>query len=506
MSTKEKIPHDTKTQAEVVGNRAAESVMVDLQDVFGANWSLNNLPVEAVNGFEHYHYFYKAKSRPPPLHEDILEKPAPAIIIGTGWSTDLCLHLLKNWQGAIFCSTSHIRALVRMGAYPTYMVAVDPKEGMSEWIMPKKDMQHIIDSQCTTFVFPPTAPITFTRAWKGRKRIVLVADPTKEWYGQILRPAFPWITDMLIPFTSNYSALIALAHFLNYAPLYCVGGDFAGEAMTAYHWVPGGKWHVSRPRGMYIAPEVQVRTYHGLIANPNLLWAWRGYLLTLRIDSGPRQGVRWHVYNCGKGNAMQDSLPYADIVKVIKNQGRGQRMPWTRSKAKFRLDVALAHFHTYVMEVHSGINRGGRPHIATSYKQLVEQIDNLNASLKEARKIGLSVPKEALKQIPGGFDPNLIQGIDKKTYLPYIKEVMAAAKLDVKKLAAKDKPVTERLKGFGAVRVNQPPLTEVLLSPDQVKQKEKERLKKMSPAERQDEIDNQKKKEETGIAPKEEKK
>lgn len=68
--------------------------------------------------------------------KDINDEPkannAPCIIIGSGASLDLALPLLKDWKGGIICTTSHALSLVKFGAPPTHILALDPFCTMEE--------------------------------------------------------------------------------------------------------------------------------------------------------------------------------------------------------------------------------------------------------------------------------------------------------------------------------------------------------------------------------------
>lgn len=50
----------------------------------------------------------------------------PAFVIGSGPSLDHSIKHLKDWEGGIFCSTSHALSLMRHGIEPTHIVALDP--------------------------------------------------------------------------------------------------------------------------------------------------------------------------------------------------------------------------------------------------------------------------------------------------------------------------------------------------------------------------------------------
>ncbi len=50
------------------GKISNEQKMTKVSRAFGANWTINNLPLEAINAAEHYVYYYNAKKRPPAVY------------------------------------------------------------------------------------------------------------------------------------------------------------------------------------------------------------------------------------------------------------------------------------------------------------------------------------------------------------------------------------------------------------------------------------------------------
>lgn len=391
-----------------------ESGVAERHEGFSMNWVANNLPMEAKNAFEHYALF-KQEGLGTTLPEggDI----RPAVIIGSGCSLNDAVEVLKDWKHPIICSSSHTTTLAKYGYAPTHIATPDPRCDMTEWNMPTAATDDMFDK--TTFCSTPTQPIEYTKYFKGKKGWFLVFDPGKEWYLQILKTNFEWIKAILLPFTSNVSALLAIAHFLHCSPVYCVGVDFSNKRFDLWRYEKDA-WQESK--GMISPPEQQALTYHGLISTPAMMWSWRGFLCVARINIHKMFGKRWHIYNCSQSSTIQEEFPYVDIKKVVRHQGRGQFMLWNRKKQIERLDMGLARFNTYHLGIHNGVEAGSRIHTAGSLKDLGDQIDAVNGTLEKGKQMFNSIPPEQ-RAAMGDYKASRVKTIDKKATLEYLKGI-----------------------------------------------------------------------------------
>jgi hypothetical protein len=387
--------------------------------LFNQAWETVNLPLEAHNVFEHY-ALMRDQEVPKPLGADRKKQAGPAIIVGSGESLDDALPLLKDWQGGLFCSSSHISTMAYYGAVPTHMSTPDPRSMISELEnIPKEywDRAWNEETGCT-FLQTPIGPIAYTRFWKGRIRWFLVFDPSKEWYTSVLRTGFPWIEDYLLPFTANVPALVAQAQHLGYWPLFLIGADFSNKRFSAWNY-KDGEW--AQSVGGFQEPKNFVPSANGQVSTPNLLWAKRGVLCTARLNTEFTYGKAWHIYNCSKVTAM-DEMPYVKIEKVIKRQGKGFRYPWPKNKLIRTLDVGLARYHTVVLPFHNGMGEGNRIHFAYSQEHLAHQIDQMNAQLQTTLDEYANLQQELKDEAQArGFHPDKVKMIDKEKYLEHYR-------------------------------------------------------------------------------------
>ena len=398
-----------------------------MHEHFGASWKHRNLGMEATNAFEHYAYF-KTHPTEPSLDDSVLKQPQPAIIVGSGPSLDEVVDVLGDWKGGLFCSSSHITTLAYYGVYPTHFASPDPKGSMDEWAMPDINQKYLAEK--SIYACTPIQPFEYTEFFKGRRQWYLIFDPTKEWYAQILKPTFSWIKNLLLPFSANVPALLGIAQFLGYHPIYLIGADACGTRYTEWRY-HNGEWDKSV--GGHIPITHAMKTHHGKVSNPNLMWAWRGLLCVARCNLEMAQGKDWHVYNCARDGVLVDTLPFADLRKVIASGG--QEMPlwlrgWTREKQVFELDVALARFNTFVIPIHNGIESGTRVHIGSSYEDIQKQIEAINANLyggvdawgkltEDQRQLVIKTMQET-GQV---YDPQKVRGPKVPEYMAYVKRL-----------------------------------------------------------------------------------
>ena len=383
---------------------------------FQTSWKLHNLPIEANNVFEHWCYFKDFSKRTPLLRDDRLKEPKPCIILGSGSGLNLAAPLLKDWKGGIICSSSQLTTLAYHGAVPTYWASPDPRFHMEELeAMPEECRQRLWDK--TTFIQTPIGPIEYTLDWQGRIRWFLILDPGKEWYANAIAPNFLWIPETLLPFSSNAPALVALANYLGYAPLYLCGVDFAGYRADIWQYIDG-EWKEGKGSDAEGSIGWQ-KNYLGQMTDMNLEWAWRGMLCTLRLGLDELKGKYWHVYNCGPDSALKEQLPYRDIKKVVETQGEGERMEWSKNKLRQGYDLGLARFNTFTFRVHNGQEWGNRIEMANSWEELGAKIDAINNTLDMQINLYNSIHEEDKANVRKEFKVENIRKVDKQKALDY---------------------------------------------------------------------------------------
>ncbi len=415
---------DVEMGKAVMGDKlpADEAGVGQMHEHFAASWQARNLGLESENAFEHYHLF-KGIPTEDSISSGTLRAPKPAIIIGSGPSADQIIPHLKGWKGGVFCSTSHITTLAKYGVAPTVFASPDPVGNMDEFAMPDVEMQKMVDE--SIMAAAPIQPIDYTKFWKGRRHWFLIFDPTKEWYSHILQPRFAWIKDILLPFSANLPALLSIAQYLNYSPIYLTGADFSGTRFTQWRYHKD-KWEESKGE---LPPEGhRMNNYHGNATSPNMMWAWRGMMCVSRINAEVRHGNKWHIYNCGKESALHGTFPYADPSWLLRKNGRGQIMTWTKKQFVRELDIGLCRFNTFVFAIHNGIEEGTRVQMGDSWDDIENQLRGLNMTMESGAQLWKNMNADQRKHMVDSgvkFDPDKIRTVDVPKFMEYAKWMKA---------------------------------------------------------------------------------
>ena len=104
----------------------------------------------------------------------------PAIILGSGPSLDDTIPYLKDWQGAIFCTTSQLAVCEANGIIPTYVVLIDADPTM---VYLAKEYG---DSDKTTLLTHPQIPREYLECWKSDVYFFRMFDPGDKFSTEVL--------------------------------------------------------------------------------------------------------------------------------------------------------------------------------------------------------------------------------------------------------------------------------------------------------------------------------
>lgn len=273
---------------------------------------------------------------------DIADEPTVdfrqnAIVIGSGPSLDLALPHLKNWKGAILCTTSHALTLMRFGIEPTYIVVLDP---FCEW----KEIEGVDWSKTKTkLITHPGVWPDLIANWPNEFVMYIQNQGRPESFYQSVQkimyshreydeehkyprdPTFMYyIKTEVIIFACSPAIQIFFADKLKYRNTFLVGVDFGytygKERFTEYTPKKNSEGEIEweeRPHELAMAREENEKiVYSGngipsqaihLYYKKNLISAWRLSLQTL--------------YTTDKGTITE--IPFAGIEKVVKTNGFG---------------------------------------------------------------------------------------------------------------------------------------------------------------------------------------
>jgi len=332
-------------------------------------------------GIEIMHSYYNHKQIWEDMHEgtgrDVstakIDKPEPALIVGSGQSLNKAHDLLKNWKGAIFSSTSQSTTLIHAGVKDRlYIVALDPKLQADEFI----GVDDWTKYGATLVIQPCIAPVIF-ELWKGPKLYFRIMEPTTEFYTRNLAIAYRWITTYLFLFSCSLSAQMGLAAAMGYNPLILVGCGFGapenkyrftrwdnmpididttnketGEKIHYDKWddipldidldvkINKRRWEASK--GGSLDSKKAVVANNGVLTDAMQLYYKRSVLCVARLDMKD-------VINTSTEGIITE-FPEATIEEVIKNQGQGlEDRYYTKLQKWHTYEKYLATQDTYVI-------------------------------------------------------------------------------------------------------------------------------------------------------------
>ena len=178
------------------------------------------------------------------------EKNGPAMIIGSGQSLDKAGPLLKDWKGAIFCSTSQASTLCYYGRDPDYICALDPRLAVSE-------LSYIDtwDNRNSVLIAHPCISPVVLDFWPNKIYYYRIMEPASPFYTETLAQSYDFISLYLFLFSCAIAAQLGLAKTMGYDPLYLVGCDF-GAPNDIYRYT-SYRWKTVSMDGMYKAKDEQ---------------------------------------------------------------------------------------------------------------------------------------------------------------------------------------------------------------------------------------------------------
>jgi len=253
----------------------------------------------------------------------------PCIIVGSGGSLDETLPHLKDWEGGIICSTSHALTLVKYGAPPTHIYALDP-------FCTFEEIQGVDWSQYDTkLITTPTVWPTLIEKWPNDiilyrqsrgKSDSFYANMLNIMYsdreckdGQLRMAAFePQIKTEVTLFACSPPGQLFSAQVLGYTNIFLTGVDFGythGKSRFTEWTCENGEWIEHQKPYDALPQDVKdraVMSNNGIemdvvhtFYKKNMISAWR-----LGLQSC------WTI-----GETTITEMPKVDIEHVIRKQG-----------------------------------------------------------------------------------------------------------------------------------------------------------------------------------------
>jgi hypothetical protein len=292
------------------------------------------------------------------VSQELKKAKEPALIIGSGPSLDNALPLLKDWKGGIFCSTSHALSLMRFGVEPTHIVALDP---FCRW----EELEGVDWSKTKTklIAHPGVWPDLLSNWPNDILLYIENMGHQNPFYGTQKRmysyrvvgenkdyrnPTFVfYIPTEITLFACSPPIQIFFADLLGYGHSFLVGVDFCysdtKERFT--NWtMKDGEW-VAHEHPFVSEPDL-VRTSNGKFTKAVHLYYKKNFLTAWRLS-------KQTVYTTDQGAITE--LPYIDIQKVVRKQGRGFDTQ-TEEFVANHSEKYLAGVGAFVVETRNGLS------------------------------------------------------------------------------------------------------------------------------------------------------
>ena len=249
----------------------------------------------------------------------------PILLLGSGPSLDDWIPHLKDWKGAIACSTSQLLLLEYLGIEPTFLFLIDcdPNPDMIKLVADYKG-----DHTKTTFITHPQIPREYLEVWKGPVRFFRMLDPGDEFSTKYVPMAVGWMNQEKNLHIGSYvlnsgnvvNAAIPVLSGLGYAPIFTCGYDlgYPGETYRASSVKRvNGELVMSAPAPMPSQEMRPIKYYPGIndVLSDELCYFYKySFMILYALGAIP-------LISCSRG--LIGEVPYVKPEYVVAAQGKG---------------------------------------------------------------------------------------------------------------------------------------------------------------------------------------
>lgn len=217
---------------EIYKNRKLEKL--DNPDTYNSQIRAGWLPFWGKNAAENYS-FIKATFEKENKDAGALttrEHHDSVLIIGSGPSLNDIEPYLKDWEGDIMCSSSHLAFFEALGITPTYCFIIDADPTQS-FLVTEANTKDV------TLVTHPNMDPVILKAWQGDVRYFRMHDPGDEYFSQIMPIMYSEFMDYetqkkwsgvnayVLNAGNVTNTQINVAHFYGYKSLFLCGVDLS---------------------------------------------------------------------------------------------------------------------------------------------------------------------------------------------------------------------------------------------------------------------------------------
>ena len=340
---------------------------------------------EIKNTAENYQTIMRlfAEGRAKDLSDEPKKNLEPCFITGSGPSLDDNIEKLKDWRGGIICHYSQALTLVYHGIIPDYIVALDSIcnwEGLAGVPWHEYKTKLILHpGMWPSLVQNWPNEMLFYRQNLGKadsfgvhEQALMFTDrlcTLEEALENTVKYQYKIRTSLMM-FACTPPAQLFVAQVLQYGAVYLMGVDFAyhsGKYRFTHYTIENGEW---KKNENLLAPDHPcITTNNGLKTEQIHLYYKKNFLSACRMSMQ-------RVFTTDHGSIVE--VPYIDIDKVIKTQGRTTKWdirPADRAKV---YDRYLATIGCYAIEPITG---------SPIFVEMTNPIDDATGFIKQRNRL-----------------------------------------------------------------------------------------------------------------------
>ena len=247
----------------------------------------------------------------------------PAILIGSGPTSDSIIPLLKDWKGGVFTSTSQASTCMYHKSCKIHIVAYDIQTDVQEL----SQVDTWKGREAHLLLHPCMKP-EFLKYWKGEKSYYLPFMPNCPLREYVLPEMYDFIRSRALMSGSTGGMQLVIARLLGYNPIFMAGLDFGfpfgRDRYTSWYFdheknawcsIEGGK--VNREDPEYIegdngCPSIKLNVFYKT-----------QFIKMARLNMKDKENPQLLVAT--PGGLLSSILPNVDVppAKFIEQQGKG---------------------------------------------------------------------------------------------------------------------------------------------------------------------------------------
>lgn len=336
-------------------------------------WQMVNLRQETRNAFNNHHLLNEGhKTGHVRCMSECPKGSGPIVVIGSGSSVDAIMPQLKEWKGAVMCSSSHLSTLVYHGRPPDYMIVMDPRIAQPD---NELDAPTYGDAVMLTHV---SAPPAYLERWLARTDepvyVSRIMEPSYDWYTHHLGEGYPWVNHIIVPMIDSLAAEISFATWLGYKPIYLAGADYGGARFQRWDYdYPTQQWKPDRVTSGYVATAGAGATAMSYSSRGSMLSGF----MQIANDS-----YQQRIYQLSEATMLKQ-FPFKEWHVVLNAQGMDWPETYDRQAVLDELECALAAWDTFLVPCRTGWGQDYHTYITNAENNYMAAMATYNDQIRK---------------------------------------------------------------------------------------------------------------------------